>query len=129
MKKRSSAQKSLKRSTCPVANCLDILGDKWTLLLVRDLFLGKSTYGEFQDSPEKIPTNLLSERLKRLEGYGIIIKHPYQQKPVRYSYTLTDKGRALKPVLKAVLDWGINYIPGTDTRMLDAYLKKKGRKS
>jgi len=125
MKKRVSAKQSLKRSTCPVANCLDILGDKWTLLLIRDLFLGKTTYGEFQNSPEKIPTNLLSERLKRLEHHGIIIKHPYQQNPVRYSYTLTDKGKALKPVLIAVLDWGVHYIPGTDTRMLDAYVKQK----
>lgn len=124
MKKHVSKKPILKRSTCPVANFLDILGDKWTLLLVRDLLLGKTTYSGFQESPEKIPTNILAERLKRLESYDIIVKQPYQKNPIRYTYTLTEKGKALRPVLKAVLDWGLKYVPGTDARMLDAYRKK-----
>ena len=68
-----------KRSTCPVACTLDILGDKWTLLVIRDLFLGKKTYGDFQSSPEGIPTNILAERLKRLVEKGIVRKYPYQE--------------------------------------------------
>lgn len=102
-----------KRSACAIANTLDILGDKWTLLVVRDLFLGKKTYSEFQNSPEKIPTNILAERLKRLESAGIISKQSYQQRPVRYAYQLTPKGEALEAVLKEMVIWGNKFIPDT----------------
>ena len=105
------------RSPCPIANTLDILGDKWTLLVVRDLFAGKSTYGEFQSSPERIPTNILADRLKRLVRYGIVAKTPYQQNPVRYGYTLTSAGRSLAPVLEAMLKWGKSNIAGTRAGM------------
>ena len=104
------------RSSCPVACSLDLLGDKWTLLVVRDLLLGKTTYTEFQKSPEGIPTNILAERLKRLQAAGIIEKSRYQERPVRYAYHLTAKGRDLRPVLSAMIDWGNKYIPGTLTR-------------
>ncbi len=102
-----------KRSPCPVACSLDILGDKWTLLVVRDLVMGKKTYSEFAQSPESIPTNILAERLKRLEAYGIIRKQQYQDNPVRYEYLLTDKGAGLRPVLLAMVKWGNEYIDGT----------------
>jgi len=104
------------RSPCPVACSLDLLGDKWTLLVVRDLLLGKKTYTEFQNSPEGIPTNILAERLKRLQAAGIIDKSEYQQRPVRYAYRLTEKGRDLQPVLLAMIDWGNKHIPGTVPR-------------
>ena len=102
-----------KRSPCPVACTLDILGDKWTLLVIRDLFLGKSTYSEFQGSPEKMPTNILAERLKRLERAEILVREQYQQRPARYAYKLTDKGRALGPILAAMGKWANRYVPGT----------------
>jgi len=105
--------REFKRSPCPVASTLDILGDKWTLLVVRDLLMGKTTYGDFQKSPERIPTNILAERLKRLELAGIIEKSRYQERPVRYAYALTTMGRDLQPVLLAVVDWGNRYLPGT----------------
>ena len=101
---------------CPVSCVLDLLGDKWTLLLVRDLLLGKGTYTEFQQSPEGIPTNILAERLKRLQLAGIIEKLPYQERPVRYRYLLTDKGRDLHAVLSAMIDWGNRYVEGTISR-------------
>jgi len=104
-----------KRSPCPITNTLDTLGDKWTLLVVRDLFLGHKTYGEFAASPEGIPTNILAERLKRLVNAGIVTKQQYQSRPVRYAYSLTDKGRALGPVLRAMIKWANVYIPGTIT--------------
>lgn len=104
-----------KRSICPVACTLDILGDKWTLLVVRDLIMGKKTYSEFQQSPEAIPTNILAERLKRLQAQGVVAKQQYQDKPVRYEYHLTDKGMALRPVLLAMVKWGNTYIEGTLT--------------
>lgn len=105
------------RSPCPIANTLDILGDKWTLLVIRDLFAGKSTYSDFQSSPEHIPTNILANRLKRLTDYGIVEKTPYQQRPVRYAYQLTDKGSSLAPVLKTISEWGLKNITGTQARI------------
>lgn len=102
-----------KRSSCPVACTLDILGDKWTLLVIRDLFLGKKTYSDFESSPEGIPTNILAERLKRLLENDIVKKSPYQQNPVRYEYILTQKGKALGPVLKAMVNWGEKHFPGS----------------
>lgn len=107
--------KPFKRSACAVANTLDIVGDKWSLLVVRDLLHGKGTYGQLANSPEHIPTNILAERLKRLEAAGIIVSTPYQQHPVRYSYTLTPKGSALGDVLLAFVRWGKRHIPGTRT--------------
>ncbi|WP_126452491.1 winged helix-turn-helix transcriptional regulator [Sulfuriflexus mobilis] len=102
------------RSLCPLSSVLDILGDKWTLLVVRDmLFLRKRLYKELADSAENIPTNILADRLKRLEAAAIIEKHPYQDRPVRYAYTLTEKGEALRPLLIELAKWGNAYIPGT----------------
>ena len=108
-----NTDKPFTRSACAVANSLDILGDKWSLLVVRDLLHGKRTYGELVDSPERIPTNILAERLKRLEGAGIIVATAYQQRPVRYAYSLTPKGSALGEVLLAFVRWGKQHIPGT----------------
>ena len=104
-----------RRSACAIANTLDLVGDKWSLLVVRDMFHGKRTYGELLDSPEGIPTNILADRLKRLEDAGIIASAPYQQRPVRYAYTLTERGRALGDVLLAFVRWGKRFIPGTKT--------------
>jgi len=113
------------RSPCPVSCVLDVLGDKWTLLVVRDLLLGKTTYSEFQHSPEGIPTNILAERLKRLQTAGIIERTAYQQRPVRYAYHLTEKGRDLYAVLHAMIDWGNRHIPGTMPReRIEALLAK-----
>jgi DNA-binding HxlR family transcriptional regulator len=105
--------KPFARSLCAVANSLDVVGDKWSLLVVRDLLHGKRTYGELVLSPERIPTNILADRLERLESAGIITRTPYQQHPVRYAYTLTPKGRALGDVLLAFVRWGKQHIPGT----------------
>jgi DNA-binding HxlR family transcriptional regulator len=105
--------KPFARSGCAIANSLDILGDKWSLLVVRDLLHGKHTYGELAHSPEGIPTNILADRLKRLESAGIVTSTPYQERPVRYAYALTPKGNALGEVLLAFVRWGKQHIPGT----------------
>jgi DNA-binding HxlR family transcriptional regulator len=107
------------RSPCPITGTLDILGDKWTLLVVRDMFLGKQTYSEFRSSPEGIPTNILADRLKRLEQHGIIDKKPYQQAPVRYAYHLTAKGERLAPLVQEIIKWGLENIPGTQAALLE----------
>jgi DNA-binding HxlR family transcriptional regulator len=103
------------RSPCPVANLLELVGDKWSLLIVRDMFRGRSTYNELLRSPEGIPTNILAERLKRLEKAGVIIRSPYQQRPTRYSYTLTKRGRDLGDILAALVRWGKKHVPGSRT--------------
>jgi DNA-binding HxlR family transcriptional regulator len=103
------------RSPCAVACTLDLVGDKWSLLVVRDLLLGNATYGDLQNSPEGIPTNILADRLKRLEKARLIAKSAYQDHPVRYAYELTEKGKDLGDVLLAFVRWGKKYIPGTRT--------------
>jgi DNA-binding HxlR family transcriptional regulator len=108
-----NSAKSFARSPCAVANSLDIVGDKWSLLVVRDLLHGKRTYSELSLSPERIPTNILADRLERLAETGIVARAPYQERPVRYAYTLTPKGKALGDVLLAFVRWGKQYIPGT----------------
>src|SRR5690349_21626621 len=102
-----------KRSSCPAACALDLAGDKWTLLVVRDLLRGRHTYGALLAADEGIPTNILAARLARMEAAGLITAQPYQEKPVRYRYELTDKGRDLGAVLAAVARWGRKHIRGT----------------
>jgi DNA-binding HxlR family transcriptional regulator len=94
---------------------LDLVGDKWSLLVIRDMLHGKTTYGELLDSPERIPTNILADRLRRLEEAGLIVRSAYQERPVRYAYQLTEKGTALGDVLLALVQWGTRHIPGTRT--------------
>jgi len=102
-----------KRSDCPITNVLDTLGDKWTLLVIRDLVLGKRRYQEFLCSPERIASNILADRLIKLEGAGLVSRRVYQQKPARYEYFLTQKGKGLEPVLEAIIVWGKKHYPGT----------------
>lgn len=105
------------RSVCPIANVLDLVGDKWSLLIVRDMLLfDKHRYGDFLAADEGIPTNILANRLKRLEQYGIIEKKPYQFNPVRYEYHLTAIGRDLKPMMMEMVSWGLKHIPGTGSQ-------------
>ena len=102
-----------KRSKCPVSCILEILGDKWTLLVVRDIFLGKHTFKDLQSSAEKIPSNILTDRLKRLEQNKVVCRELYQEHPKRYRYYLTQKGRDLKPVMESLIVWSNKYIPET----------------
>lgn len=99
------------RSSCPVASALDIVGDKWTLVVLRTIFAGRHRYGELADIPEKISTNILADRLERLEQYGLLTRSPYQQNPVRYQYDLTPKGADLLPVLQQLATWATRHIP------------------
>ena len=101
------------RSPCPIASSLDLLGDKWTLVLVRDLVTRKRRYGEFLDSPEGIATNILAARLREMTAAGLIDKRPYQRRPLRHEYVLTARGRDLLPVLQAFCRWGNRHFPGS----------------
>jgi DNA-binding HxlR family transcriptional regulator len=96
-----------RRSPCPVACSLDLVGDRWTLLIVRDLLLGRVRFRDFAASPEGIPTNILSDRLARLLQYGVVEQIPAPDGTKRFAYQLTRKGEALRPVLAALRDWGL----------------------
>jgi len=102
------------RSSCPIANGLDLLGDRWTLLIIRDLmFSSRRRFGELLGAPEGITTNILADRLKRLESAGIVAKKPYQDRPVRHEYSLTDRGMDLFDVLRALIIWGGRHADGS----------------
>lgn len=103
------------RSGCPIASTLDLVGDKWTLVIVRDLLTGKSHFSQFLGSPEGISTNILASRLKALEDAGIVSRSLYQAQPPRHAYTLTPRGEALLPVLQAISRWGNAQIEKTWT--------------
>lgn len=105
------------RSPCPIASSLDIIGDRWTLVLIRDLYFGATRYNDFLLSPEGIPSNLLADRLKTMEARGIVSKSPYQTRPTRYDYKLTDMGLALYPVMKALSQWGLDWLPERKARL------------
>jgi len=123
-KGKTNLEPAFLRSICPITNALDFLGDKWSLIIIRDLILGKRTYGDFLSSPEGIPTNILAERLKRLLANGIITKQVYQDKPVRYIYILSKKGEDLAPILEAIALWGLKYIKGTEAKHIKKLSKK-----
>ncbi|NJR32322.1 MAG: helix-turn-helix transcriptional regulator, partial [Chamaesiphon sp. CSU_1_12] len=92
-----------KRSPCPVACTLDLIGDRWTLLVVRDMmFFEKQRFEEFLASPEGISSNILANRLKLLEELGLVTKQPYSSHSRRMNYQLTERGQSLRPVLKAM---------------------------
>ena len=94
------------RSSCPISSALDIFGDKWSLLVVRDLmFNEKKTYGEFLESEEKIATNILADRLMILEASGIISKGKHPESKSKILYQLTEKGIDLVPSLVEIILW------------------------
>ena len=107
------AKQSQARSDCPIASTLDLVGDRWSLVIVRDLINGKRRFSEFLASPERITTNVLTDRLAALEAVGLIERHAYQQRPPRYDHVLTEKGRALHPILQDMCRWANRYLPGT----------------
>jgi DNA-binding HxlR family transcriptional regulator len=116
------------RSDCPIAYSLDYLGDKWVLLILRDLiFTEKSTYGDFLTSEEKIATNILADRLKLLEANGFIISTVSAEKKNKFNYTLTEKGIDLIPMIIELFIWGSKYnIPGSAELIKNIEKDKEG---
>ncbi|TYQ31137.1 winged helix-turn-helix transcriptional regulator [Pseudanabaena sp. UWO310] len=103
-----------KRSPCPISCTLDLIGDRWTLLVIRDMmFFGKQRFEEFLESPEGISTNILANRLKLLEELGLAEKQPYSNHSRRMNYQLTEKGQSLRSVLKVITVWGLKHIDDT----------------
>ena len=101
-----------RRSRCPVSCTLDVLGDRWSLLVVRDLMRGKHRFGEIAASSEAIPTNILAERLRRLKAKGIIRARRYSGRAAAGGVLLTAKGEDLRPMLRAMVEWGVRHAGG-----------------
>jgi DNA-binding HxlR family transcriptional regulator len=97
---------------CPVARSLDVIGEWWTLLIVRDAFLGARRFEDFKTTG--IADNILAARLRKLCAEGLLERHLYQTRPDRYEYLLTEKGKALLPVLAALRRWGTEWTTGPD---------------
>ena len=110
VKKRTTQKVCDRRSKCPISAALEMFGDKWTLLIVRDMILfGKSTFGEFQNSPEGIATNILTDRLQRLEVAGMVEGSDDPENKRRTIYKLTTKGADLWPVLAQIIIWSAKH--------------------
>lgn len=112
------------RSGCPIATTLDMVGDRWTLVIMRDLVCGKKRFSEFLASPERITTNVLADRLAAMEADGLVVRRSYQERPKRYEYVLTEKGEALLPVLQDICRWANRYVPDTWTPP-DHFMRKR----
>lgn len=108
---------------CTVARALEVVGERWTLLIVRDGLLGVTRFEEFHDALG-IPRNVLTARLNLLVEHDVLDRVPYQARPVRYEYLLTAKGRGLAPVVRALLEWGDEHysddLPEPPTKVVHA---------
>jgi DNA-binding HxlR family transcriptional regulator len=110
-------RKSFSDMHCSVAQCLEVIGEWWTMLIVRDAFLGVTRFDEFQERLG-ISRNILDQRLNRLVETGVLVKVPYLEHPPRSDYRLTDKGRDLWPVLTSMRQWGDKYVAPDGPPML-----------
>jgi DNA-binding HxlR family transcriptional regulator len=95
---------------CSLARALEVVGERWTLLIVRDVFLGVRRFDELQ-ADLGIARNVLQTRLERLVEHGVLEKRPYQERPLRHEYRLTEKGVDLWPTIVSLLHWGDRYAP------------------
>jgi len=102
----SDTERTEWRSCCPISSALDVLGDKWSLLIIRDLIVnGTRTYSQFLESPEHISTNILASRLKLLTELKLIERADPNASARNNAFTLTDSGAALRPIIEALADW------------------------
>lgn len=111
------ARKSLDAS-CPIARTLDIVGERWTLLIIRDLLPGTMRFQDLQESLPRMAPNVLSDRLKTLEEHGLVRREFYSDHPPRAAYSLTDPGRELGVIVLALGRWGLQHIGGKLNRGL-----------
>ncbi|MBT1696355.1 helix-turn-helix transcriptional regulator [Fulvivirgaceae bacterium PWU4] len=116
---------SKQRSDCPISCTLDVIGDKWSLLIIRDVMLrGKMSYSEFLNSEEKIATNILVSRLTVLEEEKILVKNVSPENKSKYIYSLTQKGADLLPIIIELMDWGAKYNKNCPRKELGQKIKK-----
>ncbi len=105
---------------CVIAQTLDILGDRWTLLILRDLMAGLHRYSDILENCSGMSPNVLSDRLKRLEADGLVHREYHRELPPRVEYSLTESGWGVRPILLALLDWGRDHLPDFDPEALRA---------
>ena len=113
MRRRYRGVGRQRRSNCPIACTLDLVGDRWSLLIVRDLVLGKTRFDEFLASEEGIATNILSSRLKGLEDLGFVLRRGDDRDGRRVQYSLTKSGKSLGKLVRGMADWGVKNLPQT----------------
>ena len=94
---------------CPIARTLDMIGDRWTMLILRDMLLGATKFTEFREHSPGMPTKILSDRLKSLEHHQIIERRIYSEHPLRAEYHLTARGRTLEPIMSEIYAWGMKH--------------------
>ncbi len=112
----------LDKENCLTARALSVIGDRWTMLIIRDCFSGIRRFDKFQESLG-VTRHVLADRLKKLESYDILKKVSYQEKPPRYEYRLTDKGKALQPILLILMDWAKKNFPAKTGPFEEVYSK------
>lgn len=103
----------LNDNACPLARAMGVIGDRWTLLILRECFLGVRRFDSFQKRLG-VTRHLLAERLKRLETMGVLERRPYQERPLRHEYRLTASGKEFAPVMLAMQDWARKNLPSTE---------------
>ena len=114
-----------KRSDCPISCSLDVIGDKWSLLIIRDVMLrGKLSYSEFLNSEEGIASNILVNRLTILEEEEILLREVAPANKSKYIYSLTQKGADLMPIIIELMDWGAKYNKNCPRKELGQKIKK-----
>lgn len=107
----SETERAQWRSCCPISSALDVLGDKWSLLIIRDLVVHRTrTFSQFLDSPEHISTNILAARLKLLTELNLIERTDPNASARNNAFTLTDSGAALRPIIEALADWSYTHL-------------------
>jgi DNA-binding HxlR family transcriptional regulator len=109
---------------CSIARALEIVGERWTLLIIRDVFLGIRRFDELQESLG-VARNILTDRLNRLVGEDVLERVPYSERPTRYEYQLTTKGRDLNIALSGLRQWGDKYLSEKPPRLLRRKADKK----
>ncbi|MDJ0752273.1 MAG: helix-turn-helix domain-containing protein [Ardenticatenaceae bacterium] len=103
----------IKHEPCSIARTLSIIGDRWTLLILRNAFLGMRRFDDFQRQLD-VTRHLLTDRLNLLHDHGILHKVPYQERPTRHEYRLTAKGKELYPIIMTLVQWGDKWMAGDD---------------
>ena len=100
----------LRDDSCPVARGLSVIGDRWTVLVLRDCFLGIRRFEQFQERIG-MTRHVLADRLRKLEATGVLRREAYQERPLRYEYRLTDAGMELYPLLVSLIEWANRHVP------------------
>lgn len=115
----------LHNESCPVARGLSVIGDRWTMLVIRECFLGVRRFDQMQ-ARLGITRHVLADRLRKLEADGVLRREAYQERPLRHEYRLTDKGKALHPILVTLIDWANENVPAKGDPMITLLSRDTG---